>query len=57
MLGAVQHESTKRRILNSHYFMPPGVMLVELMACGFTDPKIIAFLGRAPEGGSACCRT
>ncbi|KAL1384529.1 hypothetical protein HDK64DRAFT_34287 [Phyllosticta capitalensis] len=35
---------TKRRVLNTHYFMPPGMMPVELMTCGFTAPEIFPFL-------------
>lgn len=37
-------DSTKPRILNMHYYMPPQVMVVELMTNGFTDPSIIQFL-------------
>ncbi|KAH8651098.1 3-hydroxyacyl-CoA dehydrogenase [Xylariales sp. PMI_506] len=34
----------KRRILNTHYYMPPQVMVVELMTDGYTDPAIISFM-------------
>ena len=43
MLADVPHES-KSRILNMHYYMPPGNMVVELMTDGFTDPTIIEYL-------------
>lgn len=43
MLAEVPHES-KARILNMHYYMPPGNMVVELMTDGFTDPTIIEYL-------------
>lgn len=34
----------KARILNMHYYMPPQVMVVELMTDGYTDPSILQFL-------------
>ncbi|KAF9895116.1 hypothetical protein FE257_000018 [Aspergillus nanangensis] len=34
----------KGRVLNMHYYMPPEVMVVELMTCGFTAGPIFAFL-------------
>lgn len=37
-------ESTKRRVLNTHYMMPPRNMVVELMTDGFTTPKIFPFM-------------
>ncbi|KAJ5923334.1 hypothetical protein N7454_008579 [Penicillium verhagenii] len=37
-------ESAKRRILNMHYYMPPQVMVVELMTDGLTEPSIFPFL-------------
>ncbi|KAM0713379.1 hypothetical protein Q7P37_010341 [Cladosporium fusiforme] len=37
-------ESTKARVLNTHYYMPPACMIVELMTSGSTDPEIITFL-------------
>lgn len=43
MLAEVPQES-KTRILNMHYYMPPGNMVVELMTDGFTDPAIIEYL-------------
>jgi len=43
MLAEVPQES-KSRILNMHYYMPPGNMVVELMTDGFTDPTIIEYL-------------
>ena len=46
-------EATKTRILNTHYYMPPGVMVVELMTDGVTDPAIIPFLAdRQKEAGT-----
>ena len=53
MLDEVKSDETKRRILNTHYYMPPQTNLVELMTCGFTDPKIIEFLAaRQKEAGT-----
>ncbi|OIW32475.1 hypothetical protein CONLIGDRAFT_271545 [Coniochaeta ligniaria NRRL 30616] len=43
MLGDLR-ESTKRRVLNMHYYMPPQARMVELMTCGFTDESIFPFL-------------
>lgn len=37
-------DSSKNRILNMHYYMPPNCMVVELMTDGFTDQTIIDFL-------------
>jgi len=34
---------TKRRILNTHYMMPPDNRIVELMTDGFTDDAMIIF--------------
>ncbi|PKY00359.1 hypothetical protein P168DRAFT_244397 [Aspergillus campestris IBT 28561] len=34
----------KPRILNMHYYMPPQVMVVELMTDGYTYPSILQFL-------------
>ncbi len=36
--------ATRARILNMHYYMPPGVRVVELMTCGATSAAIIPFL-------------
>ena len=36
-------EDTKRRILNTHYMMPPDNRIVELMTDGFTDEAVIPF--------------
>ncbi|KAJ4390113.1 hypothetical protein N0V93_007586 [Gnomoniopsis smithogilvyi] len=44
MLQKVESDDTKARILNTHYYMPPRNMLVELMTDGFTDPAIIDFM-------------
>ncbi|CAG8934983.1 unnamed protein product [Penicillium salamii] len=35
---------TKSRVLNTHYFMPPHVRIVELMTSGSTDSNIFHFL-------------
>jgi len=43
MLEKVQ-DATKTRILNTHYYMPPSVMTVELITDGYTDPELISFL-------------
>ncbi|ORY59524.1 uncharacterized protein BCR38DRAFT_350767 [Pseudomassariella vexata] len=43
MLGKVKEE-TKARILNTHYYMPPTNMMVELMTDGFTHEAIFPFL-------------
>ncbi|KAH0023791.1 3-hydroxyacyl-CoA dehydrogenase-like protein, partial [Aureobasidium melanogenum] len=36
-------EATKKRILNTHYMMPPDNRIVELMTDGFTDEAIFPF--------------
>jgi 3-hydroxyacyl-CoA dehydrogenase len=52
MLAKVS-EPTKSRILNMHYYMPPQVMVVELMTDGFTDPSIFPFMvERSKEAGT-----
>ncbi|KAE8318303.1 hypothetical protein BDV41DRAFT_591008 [Aspergillus transmontanensis] len=43
MLAKVS-DSAKRRVLNMHYYMPPQVMVVELMTNGLTEPSIFPFL-------------
>ncbi|OHE94365.1 3-hydroxyacyl-CoA dehydrogenase [Colletotrichum orchidophilum] len=43
MLGKVRDE-TKTRIMNTHYYMPPYNMVVELMTDGFTRPEIFPFM-------------
>ncbi|KAH8897427.1 hypothetical protein GQ53DRAFT_508893 [Thozetella sp. PMI_491] len=46
-------DTTKLRILNTHYYMPPQVMVVELMTDGFTHPEAISFLTeRQKEAGT-----
>ncbi|KAJ5178048.1 Dehydrogenase multihelical [Penicillium coprophilum] len=37
-------DSTKTRVLNMHYYMPPACMIVELMTDGHTTPEIISFM-------------
>lgn len=48
MLGGLPTEGegaqVKARILNTHYYMPPGNMIVELMTDGFTAEGIFPFL-------------
>ncbi|KAI9037571.1 putative 3-hydroxyacyl-CoA dehydrogenase [Aspergillus affinis] len=52
MLEKVSDE-TKPRILNMHYYMPPQVMVVELMTDGFTEPSILQFMTeRSKEAGT-----
>jgi 3-hydroxyacyl-CoA dehydrogenase len=46
-------DSTKRRVLNTHYYMPPRNMIVELMTDGFTEEAIFPFLAdRLRETGA-----
>ncbi|KAJ8109729.1 hypothetical protein OPT61_g7244 [Boeremia exigua] len=46
-------EDTKRRVLNTHYYMPPDNMVVELMTDGFTESAIFPFLSqRFRESGA-----
>lgn len=52
MIGRVS-DSTKARILNMHYYMPPACMIVELMTDGHTTEEIIAFMTeRSKEAGT-----
>ncbi|KZL85546.1 3-hydroxyacyl- dehydrogenase [Colletotrichum incanum] len=43
MLGKVKDE-TKTRIMNTHYYMPPSNMVVELMTDGYTNPDYFPFM-------------
>ncbi|KAK4075572.1 hypothetical protein Trihar35433_2132 [Trichoderma harzianum] len=43
MIGKVK-DTTKSRVLNTHYYMPPENMVVELMTDGYTNPDIFPFL-------------
>ncbi|KLP08903.1 3-hydroxybutyryl-CoA dehydrogenase [Fusarium fujikuroi] len=43
MIGGLLPE-TRRRVLNMHYYMPPGNRVVELMTNGETDESIFPFL-------------
>lgn len=46
-------DSAKSRILNMHYYMPPQVMVVELMTDGFTNQSIFPFMvERLKEAGT-----
>jgi 3-hydroxyacyl-CoA dehydrogenase len=52
MLSAVA-DATKQRVLNMHYYMPPGNMVVELMTSGHTHAPIFPFLtARLRETGA-----
>lgn len=52
MIGEVL-ESTKTRILNMHYYMPPMCMIVELMTDGHTSEGIFPFMvERSKEAGT-----
>lgn len=45
-------ESTKKRVLNTHYMMPPQAIIVELMTSGHTHPEIFPFIeARHKEAG------
>lgn len=51
MLGKLA-DPTKKRMLNTHYMMPPDNMVVELMTDGHTEPSIFDFLSqRHQEAG------
>ena len=41
--------TVRNRILNTHYFMPPHVRIVELMTNGHTAPNIFPFLKKRME--------
>ncbi|GJN76132.1 3-hydroxyacyl-CoA dehydrogenase, NAD binding domain [Purpureocillium lilacinum] len=43
MVGGLRPQ-TRRRVLNMHYYMPPGNRIVELMTDGETDERIFPFL-------------
>ncbi|KAI1358837.1 hypothetical protein F5Y08DRAFT_320911 [Xylaria arbuscula] len=46
-------DATKTRIINTHYFMPPTIMIVELMTDGYTEPAILPFVAeRQREAGT-----
>lgn len=46
-------DATKTRIMNTHYFMPPSIMIVELMTDGYTEPAILPFMAeRQKEAGT-----
>ncbi|KAK3387851.1 hypothetical protein B0H63DRAFT_509558 [Podospora didyma] len=46
-------DATRARILNTHYYMPPAAMAVELMTDGYTHPEIFPFLAdRQREAGT-----
>jgi len=43
MIGKIS-DATKQRVLNTHYYMPPKNMVVELMTDGYTEAGIFPFL-------------
>ncbi|RGP78635.1 hypothetical protein FLONG3_3257 [Fusarium longipes] len=45
LLGKVK-ESTKARVLNTHFMMPPQALIVELMTSGSTASEIFPFLSK-----------
>ncbi|KAF7586465.1 hypothetical protein BBP40_008825 [Aspergillus hancockii] len=52
MIGRVS-DATKTRILNMHYYMPPGCMIVELMTDGWTEEGVFEFMvERSREAGT-----
>ncbi|OAG02389.1 NAD(P)-binding protein, partial [Paraphaeosphaeria sporulosa] len=54
MLSGLVSPTTASRILNTHYYMPPANMVVELMTCGHTHAPIFPFLAaRLRETGAA----
>jgi 3-hydroxybutyryl-CoA dehydrogenase len=36
--------SRRERVVNTHYYWPPRVMVVEIMSCGQTDPAVVDLL-------------
>ncbi|KAK4184034.1 hypothetical protein QBC35DRAFT_541498, partial [Podospora australis] len=53
MLAGLKDDATKARILNTHYFMPPQAMAVELMTSGYTHPDVFPFMvQRQHEAGT-----
>ncbi|KAK9770024.1 putative 3-hydroxyacyl-CoA dehydrogenase NAD binding domain-containing protein [Seiridium cardinale] len=52
LLSKVREDSTKSRVLNVHFMMPPEALIVELMTCGCTTDSIFPFLSdRLREAG------
>jgi 3-hydroxybutyryl-CoA dehydrogenase len=48
----IDRVSRPERVLNTHFYMPPDLLAVELMSCGKTDPSVIDFmLERLPRYG------
>jgi 3-hydroxybutyryl-CoA dehydrogenase len=48
----IDHVSRPERVLNTHFYMPPDVLAVELMSCGKTDPAVIdRMMERLPQYG------
>jgi 3-hydroxybutyryl-CoA dehydrogenase len=40
----IEYVARKERVVNTHYYWPPQVNVVEIMSCGQTDPAVIQFL-------------
>jgi 3-hydroxybutyryl-CoA dehydrogenase len=42
----IDRVARKERVVNTHYYWPPQVNVVEIMSCGHTDPAVIELLLR-----------
>lgn len=40
----INNVKSPERVLNTHFYMPPDLRMVELMSCGRTDPRVIELL-------------
>jgi 3-hydroxybutyryl-CoA dehydrogenase len=40
----IDHVERKQRVVNTHYYWPPQVNVVEVMSCGHTEPAIVDLL-------------
>jgi 3-hydroxybutyryl-CoA dehydrogenase len=40
----IDHVARRERVVNTHYYWPPQVNVVEIMSCGETEPAIIELL-------------
>lgn len=40
----VEAVTRPERLVNTHFYMPPRVMAVEVMSCGRTDPRVVRLL-------------
>ncbi|CAI3925059.1 3-hydroxyacyl-CoA dehydrogenase (FadB) (PDB:5ZQZ) [Commensalibacter communis] len=41
LIGKVKNTS---RVINTHFYRPPAIKVVEIMGCGYTDPNLINFI-------------